>query len=320
MTAYNILFVGNFNASFTSETHHVKTLHSMGHKVTRLQEGVATAEQILEEGLASDLVVFIHTHGWETPSREGLTLEKAFSKLKKKGIPVITYHLDLWFGLERQKDLEEDSFYKSLSHFFTVDKLMADWFNAETKVKGYYIPAAVFQDEAMRLTGNNFQHQIIFVGSSVYHKEWPYRKQLIDWLKSTYRTFKHIGPGSRYGTVRGMALNRLYSQTKIVIGDSLCINFDYPYYWSDRIYETIGRGGFIIHPYIEGIETQFEDGKEAVFYKYGDFDDLRNKIQHYLINNAEREAIRKAGYERVIREHTYKHRWEEILTEVFKDE
>jgi len=111
-------------------------------------------------------------------------------------------------------------------------------------------------------------------------------------------------------------LNQLYSDTKIVIGDTLCIGFDYPYYLSDRIFETTGRGGFIIHPYIKGIEDLFEIGKEIVTYQFGDFDDLFKKIDYYLKHDKEREAIRKAGFERTKRDHTYRQRWEQIIKEV----
>ena len=44
--------------------------------------------------------------------------------------------------------------------------------------------------------------------------------------------------GDGLGVVRGEKLNQLYADSKIVIGDSLSLNFDYPGYWSDRIYET----------------------------------------------------------------------------------
>lgn len=45
-----IVFLGNFRVDFCSEVHHAKSLESMGHEVVRLQETVATKEQLLEEG------------------------------------------------------------------------------------------------------------------------------------------------------------------------------------------------------------------------------------------------------------------------------
>ena len=70
-------------------------------------------------------------------------MEEVLKRLKFRGIPTITYHLDLWFGLKRQKDLETDEFYKNIGHFFATDKLMCDWFNENTNVKGHFLPAGV---------------------------------------------------------------------------------------------------------------------------------------------------------------------------------
>lgn len=311
-----ITFVGNFNVSYTSETHHANTLAMAGHRVHRLQEGKIPIEHILEVAKTSHLLVWVHTHGWKQPSDTGLTTADLFRELKKMGIPTMTYHLDLWFGLQRQKDLEQDDFYKSIEHFFTVDKLMADWFNDNTEVKGHYLQAGVYEPECQLDKSGGMQNEVIFVGSRGYHPEWQYRPQLIDWLKKSYGDkFKHFG-NDGLGVVRGEALNQLYGSSKVVVGDTLCLNFDYPHYWSDRVYETLGRGGFMIHPYIKGMEDHFEDGKHLVFYEYGDFNDLNFKIDYYLEHDTEREAIRLAGHEHVKKNHTYTNRWRTVLQEL----
>jgi spore maturation protein CgeB len=82
------------------------------------------------------------------------------------------------------------------------------------------------------------------------------------------------------------------------------------------LFESTGRGGFTIYPRIVGLEEYFEDGKEIVFYEHGNLQDLKEKIDHYLVNNEERELIRIAGHERSKSEHTYKHRWATILGEL----
>ena len=308
-----ITFVGNFDVDYSSESHHAKTLESLGHEVVRLREGKTTGEVIVDAALDSELLIFVHTHGWETP---GLSMNMVFKTLKKVNIPSITYHLDLWLGIERQKDLEQDPFYKTIEHFFTVDKLMADWFNNNTEVKGHYIHAGVYDGECVPDVTAGLLNEVIFVGSKGYHPEWAYRPHLINQLTEHYgNKFKHFG-GDGLGVVRGQALNQLYGSTKIAIGDSLCINFDYPHYWSDRVYETMGRGGFIIHPYIKGMEDDFIDGKHLVFYEFGNFEDLYSKIDYYLEHDDKREAIRKAGHEHVKANHTYKNRWQSIIDTV----
>ncbi len=47
--------------------------------------------------------------------------------------------------------------------------------------------------------------------------------------------------------------------------------------------------------------------------KFGDFKDLKKKIDYYLEHDEERETIRIAGFERTKKDHTYKNRWIKIL-------
>jgi len=306
-----ITFLGNFNVSYCSENHHTKTLESLGHEVIKLQEGSVDGNEIVKQALLSDLFVVVHTHGWVTPI---LPLSDVLRLLKGK-VTTLTYHLDLWFGIERQKDLETDDFYKLIDHFFCTDKLMADWFNDNTKVKGHFLPAGVYHEETYLLDLPK-TNDVIFVGSKGYHNEWKWRPELINWLYQTYGDrFKHYG-NDGLGVVRGDDLNKLYASTKIAVGDTLCLNFNYPYYLSDRVFETTGRGGFLLMPYIKGIEDLFVIGKEIITFKFGDFKDLKKKIDYYLINDEEREKIRLAGFERTKKNHTYKNRWIKILEEI----
>jgi len=303
-----ITFLGNFEVDYSSETHHANTLEKLGHEVTRLQER-EPIEPFIE---LPDIFIWVHTHNWQTPGMDLLV-----KRLKKEHVPIVSYHLDLWFGLDRQRDLEDDPFYKLIDYWFVTDKLMADWLNEYTKVKGFYLPAGVYEPEC-EMFPKLTNREVVFVGSKGYHPEWPYRPQLLNWLEDTYgNRFEHYsGEQEAICLKRGWELNQLYADTKVVVGDSLCLNFDYPYYWSDRVYETLGRGGFLIMPYIKGLDDTFEDGKHMVFYEFGDFDDLKKKIDFYLENDDAREYIRKQGHELVKNHHTYTNRWQTILDEV----
>lgn len=308
-----IVFLGNFIIPSSSENHHAESLRALGHEVMQLQEKSADAETIEQLALQADLFVWVHTHEWVTP---GKPMSEVLAKLKEAGIPSVTYHLDLWMGLERQHHMRTDDYW-NIEHFFTVDKLMADWLNQNSNIKGHYLQAGVFHKEAYRTPAVKVAPwDIVFVGSRGYHKEWPYRPRLIQWLQDTYGDrFAHYGGDGR-GAVRGDNLNRLYSDMKISIGDTLCHEFKYPYYFSDRVFETTGRGGFIIHPYIKGIEDCFEIGKEIVTYQFDNFAELKEKIDYYLGHDDEREKIREAGHVRTKQDHTYMKRWEHILKTV----
>jgi|688.fasta_scaffold00152_17 hypothetical protein len=308
-----ITFLGNFRVDYSSESHHAKTLESLGHEIIKLQESETTSEVVLENAKQSDLFIWIHTHGWPTPGR--LTMQDVLLKLKRYQIPSMTYHLDLWFGLSRQRDLRTKPVYRHIDHFFTVDRKMADWFNTRTTVKGHYLPAGVY-DKECTYRPSKLKEEVIFVGSKTYHAEWPYRPKLINFLSKTYGARFNLYGKEGLGVVRGQDLNNLYASTKVVVGDTLCPNFDYPDYWSDRIYETLGRGGFLIHPYIPGLEKEFEDKKHVVFYEYNNLDQLKQLIDYYLEHEEEREEIRKSGHDMVKTNYTYKNRWQHILKEL----
>ena len=307
-----ICFLGNFLVDHSTETHHLKTLESLGHQVFPLQEGVSSSAEVLDIARECDLFAWVHTHGVDTQG-----IDYVLKTLRENKISTMTYHLDLWMGLERQKDMRTDPYWQ-LDHFFTVDRIMADYLNQNTPVKGHYLTAAIFHEDAYMAKPNEHPHglkrpEVIFVGSRGYHPEWPYRERLVLWLQRTYgENFQHWGKGG-FGEVRGASLNQLYVNTKVVVGDSLCLGFDYPDYWSDRVYETLGRGGMLIHPHVQGMGRQFTWGVHLSGYEYGNFDMLKERIDFWLANDSLRERMRTKGHERVRDHHTYKHRWTKIL-------
>jgi len=98
----------------------------------------------------------------------------------------------------------------------------------------------------------------------------------------------------------------------VVVGDSVYS----PRYWSNRLYETIGRGGFLIFPKIPGIDGEFTPYKHFVPYDYFDFDGLKEKIDYYISHDKEREEIKMAGFEHCKNKHTYRHRCEYLIKRV----
>lgn len=279
-----------------------------------IQENNATAQYVRESVRGCDMLFWVHTHGWDIPG-----MSEILADLKRVGVPTVGYHLDLWIGIERQKDLDTDEYW-NIEYFFSVDPQMVDLLNSRG-VKAHFLPAGVLSRECyIGQPREEFKRDIIFVGSKDYHPEWQYRPQLIDWLQSTYGDrFKLHGreAGKHYDQIRGKDLNDLYASARIVVGDTLCPGFNYPEYLSDRIFETTGRGGFIIHPYIKGIENHFHVGSEVICYDFNDFDQLKYLIDSFLENDKEREEIRMAGHERTKNHHTYSNRLANLLQVVF---
>jgi hypothetical protein len=299
----SVVYVGNFEPSHSTENHVRRSLVSLGLEVVPAQENEVTLRQL--DGLVRNADLLLYTRTW------GLRGGDAARWITSLPIPTASYHLDLYAGLARGKNLAADAFWRT-GHVFTPDGGSEAFFRGHG-VRHHYVKPGVFGEECRLLPADPaYTADVCFVGSYDYHPEWPYRQRLVNFLRDRYgaRFVKHGHPES---CVRGDDLNRLYASVKVVVGDSLCPGFDHPHYWSDRVYETLGRGGFMIHPYVQGLEEEFRDRQHLAFYTYGDFRALGRLIDHYLEHEDERESIRRAGHERVKAQCTYVHRVRQVL-------
>lgn len=130
------------------------------------------------------------------------------------------------------------------------------------------------------------------------------RDSFVTEMKTSYPQFIHV-----QGGYHGQRLAQLLSSVAI------CVAPDYPVsdsYWSNRIYLTLGLGGFLLHPYSQGLAEDFIPGHDLEMYC--DRDELHEQIRHYLENVEEREILRERGHQQVLAHHTYKHRCETMLS------
>ena len=92
----NIIYIGNFVPAHSTENHIALTLEDMGHLVVRFQEDETTYDNLLAQK-GFDFILYTRT--WDN------IIEKSVTKLEfllKKQIPLVGFHLDIWWGLERQ--------------------------------------------------------------------------------------------------------------------------------------------------------------------------------------------------------------------------
>lgn len=314
-----IAYVGNKTnkasdgKSFNTENHIALTLEKLGHEVDFIQESEIVVGNLLERVGMADL--FLWTRTWKKSDGTGYVSDEDLQSIKDAGIPTASFHLDKYAGIKRDGGIGQDTFWKTDYVFSPEGSTESKRVFKAHGINQIYLPPAVFEDECyIAEPVEKYKHDIVFVGGGVeyMHPEWPYRGKLVTWLKETYgdRFAKYGGPD---GLIRGEELNKLYTSSKIVIGDSLCKDFIDSYYYSDRAFEVTGRGGFMIAPYIAGITDHFVDRKEAVFYAFDNFVQLKNLIDYYLEHDDEREAIRRAGFERTKRENTYTNRMEFMI-------
>ena len=80
---------------------------------------------------------------------------------------------------------------------------------------------------------------------------------------------------------------------------------------NQRVFDVPACGAFLLTDHQESIEGLFEVGKEVVTYK--DQGEIAELVRFYLGNDRAREAVAKNGRVRVLGEHTYRHRVDEII-------
>jgi len=108
---------------------------------------------------------------------------------------------------------------------------------------------------------------------------------------------------------------KIINASKIILnihGFSGESHFDLPL----RLFDTAGCGTFQLVEYSDTLEKYFEIGKEIICYS--NKEELKELIEYYLTHDDERETIAKNAQKRVYKEHTYKHRMQELLNIIKK--
>lgn len=314
----NIAFLGNFRPRtalgepFSTESHLAATYELMGHQVLRLQEDETLKRSIPERCQAFGANLFHWVDTWHSDYPGAFWM---LDELRRLGIPSVGYTLDLFVGLSRAPLLDADPWFRT-DYFFSPDGDHDEVFS-EKGITHFWMPPGCFEPECyLAEPMPELVQDIAFVGSLGYHREYKHRPQLIEWLHQTYGPrFTHYDHGSK---MRGHRLNQLYASVRVLIGDSCLINGQKKY-CSDRVPESTGRGGFLIHPQVAGVTdgTLYTSGQHLATWPHGEWDCLRDRIDYYLEHHEEREQIRLAGHEHTKQHHTYTRRVERILEIVF---
>lgn len=302
-------FIGNFIPPFSTENDRRWSFERLGHEVVQFQENQTKPEMLRLAKDYLDMLVYSHTHD---PSYVIPGLIDVFQEYRKANIPTVSVHLDRWAWLSRVRDVGTEATWFTEYIFMADASPEAVDLYDKHELNWYFLKPGVIERDCRIVQSDRekFPHDIVFTGSRGYHPEYQFRPELVDWLRKTYGDrFGHYGnDGIR--VVRMDELNTLLASAKIVVGDS-CFG-GRPNYVSDRYYETRGRGGFLIHPRTEGI-----DSHGVGHYDKANFNSLQHVIDYFLKHEAEREERRQEGFEYVKNNETYTHRAQEIINVVF---
>jgi spore maturation protein CgeB len=81
-----------------------------------------------------------------------------------------------------------------------------------------------------------------------------------------------------------------------------------------RDFEIPGCGGFMLTAYTEELSEYYKFGEEIETYQ--SVDELIEKVRHYINHDDQREEIAAKGHQRVLKEHTYIHRFNYIFNHI----
>lgn len=132
------------------------------------------------------------------------------------------------------------------------------------------------------------------------------RNSFVGEMGERYPTFKHVSKGA-YQAV----LSQLIGTSAIVVAPDSPITHQY---WSNRVYVTLGMGGFLLHPYCQELTKHYRPGFELQYYHSRR--ELHELIEFYSKDIDNRETMRCAGQYKTLQAHTYKHRCESLITAV----
>lgn len=146
---------------------------------------------------------------------------------------------------------------------------------------------------------------ILFTGSIIHGgKRMSFVQEMTDRYGKQFVAFGH----KVKERVHGEALANLYARAKIIVAPDGPVT---DRYWSNRIYLTLGFGGFLMHPECSKLSLHYTPGIDFIPYKSRE--ELHTLIEMYLKLPAARDNTAWRGLQKTKSSNTYMHRCEELI-------
>lgn len=184
---------------------------------------------------------------------------------------------------------------------------------------------AVINTPPPSLENIEYEFDVSFVGGFNYARGW-----FVKMLEKNGIKVHTFGNGWPNGMVSLERMNEVFLKSKINLNLSNSKCYDVRYVLSHPIhlahtlktkkdatqmkarhFEICYNGGFQLADFAAGLDDYLEIGKDVVCYK--DVDEAINLIKYYLKHDQEREAIKRAGFEKSVHCHTYEHRLSDVI-------
>ncbi|MBN1850757.1 MAG: glycosyltransferase [Deltaproteobacteria bacterium] len=142
-------------------------------------------------------------------------------------------------------------------------------------------------------------YDLSFVGNI-----YPNRRAMLDRLKKSFNIYITRAFGEK--------MVRIFNQSKIVLNLGIGSGGI-----QHRVFEALACGSMFLTNELPGEERIFQDRVHLVYYNE---ENLETLIQYYLDHEDEREAIAKQGHDEVLEKHTFEHRMDRIIQDIFQPE
>jgi hypothetical protein len=314
-----VAYIGNVgpdSAPHSTENHVARAFEANGVEVHRVHEQRFRWDAA--EVPDVDFVLWTHTHGF-APPRTHDRQARFLDAMRQRGVATVSYHLDRWWDLDREPQLAEPFFRTDL--VCTADGGNQNRF-AALGINHVWYPPGVSEPECEPgVFRPELASDVAFVGSwqGGYHRESAHRSELVEWLRSTYGDRCRFWPTAGEHAVRGEALRDLYASVKVLVGDSCLVGTGLnEKYVSDRVPESIGRGGLLVHPHVDGVTDGilYTSGEHLLTWPAYDWKALRQTIAEALASEGLRQRVSAAGKAHVLANHTYEARMRTLLVDL----
>lgn len=337
---YNILNSSGLGADRWLWEGYKRTFTDAGHEFFTVTEG--DDYESLARRVAPDFVFLDFLPFMEYCRRVKEVPPDFFRELKKDGAKILCMAAA---GLDREEDTPgKNDFFRT--YLPVIDACFSN-FTPET-TRGfkelwgkdmYFVPHAADTAQFFHTAPDSkFACDIAFVGSYYTQKRAQFDKLLLPLFKKYHvrvygsgwtlrsRALRVLGGAARRAGLP--ALVKFTSRYRMAISTEdertlyasakVCVNIHEYFkdgtikgFSNEREFKVPAAGGFEITDYVPGMERYYDVGKEIVAVKTPE--EWFSKIDYYTRHGEEREAIRKAGTARVLREHTYSHRVKQLL-------
>lgn len=238
---------------------------------------------------------------------------KYYQLIKQSGAKLLFWYPDqcdqardrMWRSLEGQADVAVFSILhtaQTYSRLFPVTLWMPQYFDHRFCMKNDQLPERFGKESGRPM----HIYDLCFIGSCDGR-----RQDFLERLSKCYDCLFIIHPPHQLNEIRGYNMALAYAQSKIAFNIQRT-QFLNPgaFITSNRAYNAMGSGAFFINHYVKEIDRVWELGRHCVMYN-DNFDDLRMKIDHWLIHRIQREEIAKCGKENILQYHTLEQRVKE---------